>query len=248
MRTDVMKRTEKLTVRENLRLNPTVFKMVLSGTEASFEPGQFVEAAVEGLTLRRPISVADSTDGLTLIYKTVGVGTEKMSRLSVGDSLDVLLPLGNGFDREKAKKPLLIGGGIGIAPMLFLAKKFVADGIRPTLLLGAAKKEDMFLLDEFAALGELVVCTDNGSLGIRSNVTDVLKSNDIDFDYYYACGPAVMLAALKKLGRRGEISLEARMGCGFGACMGCTVLTKSGAKRVCADGPVFEAEEVIFND
>jgi dihydroorotate dehydrogenase electron transfer subunit len=169
-----------------------------------------------------------------------------MTNYEVGKKLDVLVGLGNGFDITKAKQPLLVAGGIGIAPLIGLAKRFNNLGIKPTLVYGAANECDLVLLEELGKYTTLYITTDDGSLGFKGNPVTFLKENDIKYDYYYSCGPQVMLKYLALYDSNGCVSLEARMGCGFGACMGCSIKTTNGTKRVCKEGPVFEASEVIF--
>ena len=171
-----------------------------------------------------------------------------MKDLKKGQELDCLIGLGNGFDLTKANNPLLIGGGIGIAPLLALAKSFYKSGIKPTLVYGARSKDDIVITDKLQKYTNLIICTDDGSLGFKGNVINCIKSSNINFDYYYACGPLKMLEYLSKEYPNGSLSLEARMGCGFGACMGCSIKTTNGPKRVCKEGPVFDASEVIFNE
>ena len=223
-------------------LNGGVYELSLSGA-SEMRAGQFVELAVPGFFLRRPISVADMEDGvLTLLVKEVGEGTKKLRESVKGESVDALTCLGNGFDLS-ASSPLLVGGGIGCAPLFKLAKEFAAKGIRPRAVLGFRNAEEAYYLDEFARYCDVTVATDDGSLGIKGNA--VSAARDIPHDRFYACGPAVMLRAANVLGE-GQISLEARMGCGFGACMGCSIKTTSGYARVCKEGPVFDAAEVIW--
>ena len=237
-----------LEIVENKQVGKDVFLMRLKGDLSSIKkPGEFVEVKIDDYYLRRPISVSDySKDHIDLLYKVLGRGTKDMTSYEVGKKLDVLVNLGNGFDVEKAKKPLLVAGGIGIAPMFALLKAFNAKNIKPIIIYGAAKKDDLVMLDELNELGELVVCTDDGSLGYHGNVVSYLKEHNVEFDKYYACGPQVMLKYLALYSNEGYVSLEARMGCGFGACMGCSIMTTNGTKRVCKEGPVFEASEVIF--
>ena len=223
-------------------LNGGVYELSLSGA-SEMRAGQFVELAVPGFFLRRPISVADLEDGvLTLLVKEVGEGTKKLRESVKGESVDALTCLGNGFDLSSSF-PLLVGGGIGCAPLFKLAKEFAAKGIRPRAVLGFRNAEEAYYLDEFARYCDVTVATDDGSLGIKGNA--VSAARDIPHDRFYACGPAVMLRAANVLGE-GQISLEARMGCGFGACMGCSIKTTSGYARVCKEGPVFDAAEVIW--
>ena len=237
-----------LTIKSNEKVGNDVYLMRLEGDLSSIvSPGEFVEIKLDNYYLRRPISVCDySANHLDLLYKVLGHGTKDMSQYEVGKQLDVLVNLGNGFDVSKAKKPLLIAGGIGIAPMFALARKFNEENIKPTILYGAAKKSDIVLIEKLQELGDVIITTDDGSLGFKGNVVDYLKANNVDFDKYYACGPQVMLKFLSYYSTNGYVSLEARMGCGFGACMGCSIETTNGPKRVCKEGPVFEANEVIF--
>ena len=232
----------------NTPLNASVYKMVLSGdTSAITNPGQFVNIKIDGLFLRRPISVNDvDGDKLTIIYKVVGKGTEIMSTLTDG-VLDVLTGLGNGYDLSLAgDRPLLIGGGVGVPPLYMLAKKLIAKNKQVTVILGFNTKDEIFYEDEFKALGAKVfVTTIDGSYGIKGFVTDALK--DTDCTYFYTCGPEPMLKAVYNATTiDGECSFEERMGCGFGACMGCSCKTKYGNKRICKDGPVLKKGEIIW--
>lgn len=225
-----------------------VYKMTLSGnTDEITRPGQFVNIKIDGLFLRRPISVCDKTEeSLTLIYKVVGEGTEKMSRFEKGQKLDILTGLGNGYSVRDEKKPLLIGGGVGVPPLYMLAKKLVAEEKSVTAILGFNSESDVFYEKEFKELGiKVFVATADGSYGIKGFVTDALQLSD--YDYFYACGPEPMLRAVcEKTETSGQLSFEERMGCGFGACMGCTCKTKYGAKRICKEGPVLEKEEIVW--
>ncbi len=211
-------------------------------------PGQFVNIKLEGQYLRRPISICDYDENtLTLIYKVVGVGTEKMSEYKPGRELDILIALGNGFDTSKSgTSPLLIGGGVGVPPMYNLCKKLISEGKKPTVILGFNSREDVFSEEEFKALGvETIVTTADGSYGIHGFVTDAMK--DISYDYFFTCGPEPMFRAIEKIASTsGQYSFEERMGCGFGACMGCSCKTKYGNKRICKDGPVLLREEIIW--
>ena len=225
-----------------------VYLMTLSGdTDAITASGQFVNIKIDGFFLRRPISVCDYTDGsLTLIYKTVGEGTKKMSRMKSGDELDILVGLGNGYDLSPSgDAPLLIGGGVGVPPMYNLCKKLIDEGKTPTVILGFNSKEDVFFEEEFKALGAKVfVTTVNGEYGIKGFVTNAM---DTDYTYFYACGPEMMLKAVCDVSKtEGQLSFEERMGCGFGACMGCSCKTKYGNKRICKEGPVLRKEEIIW--
>ncbi len=235
---------------ENICIAKDVYKMVLEGdTSALTAPGQFINIKIDGLFLRRPISVCDYDDKtITIIYKVVGKGTEKMKEMKKGEELDILTGLGNGFDISKAgKKALCIGGGVGTPPMYNLAKKLIEKGVDVTVVLGFASKEDVFYEEEFKKLGALVfVATNDGSYGTKGFVTDVMKNLD-GYDYFYTCGPEPMLKAVyNATNTSGELSFEERMGCGFGACMGCSCKTKYGNKRICKDGPVLLKEEIIW--
>lgn len=237
------------TVKENVCLAGNVWKMTLSGnTDAITTPGQFVNIQLDGMYLRRPISVCDAENGtLTLVYRTVGKGTEAMAEMKTGDSFSALTGLGNGFDTDKSgASPLLVGGGVGIPPLYMLAKRLIAKGVTPAVVLGFNKAEEIFLADDFAALGAKVyVATADGSFGTKGFVTDVMKN--LEYSYFYSCGPMPMYRAMEKVASSdGEYSLEERMGCGFGACMGCSCKTTLGNKRICADGPVFGRSEIIW--
>jgi len=231
---------------ENTRLVPGVFRMKLRGdTSAITAPGQFVNIQLEGMFLRRPISVCDVQDDiLTIIYKVVGKGTEAMSKMANG-KLDILTGLGNGYDLSAAgEKPVLLGGGVGVPPMYLLAKKLVAAGKTPAVILGFNKQDEIFYEDEFKALGcKVYVTTVDGSYGIKGFVTDALK--EVDYTHFFTCGPEPMLKAVYRASTTsGQMSFEERMGCGFGACMGCSCQTLTGYKRICKDGPVMRKEEI----
>ena len=233
----------------NEALTRDVYRMVLSGdTSAITAPGQFVEIALPGKFLRRPISVCDwAENSLTLIYKVVGHGTEQMAALPAGTRLDVLTGLGNGYDTTlSGENPVLVGGGVGVPPLYALCKKLIAEGKKPRVILGFNQESEIFLAKEFEALGVPThIATADGSVGTRGFVTDVLKN--LHYSYFYSCGPMPMFRAMEAVvTTSGQYSFEERMGCGFGACMGCSIQTKSGGKRVCKDGPVFLREEVFF--
>ena len=233
----------------NTPLTSSVYKMTLRGdTSAITAPGQFVEIALPGKFLRRPISVCDwAENSLTLIYKVVGQGTEQMAALPAGTELDVLTGLGNGYDTTlSGENPVLVGGGVGVPPLYALCKKLIAEGKTPRVILGFNQESEIFLAKEFEALGvPTYIATADGSCGTKGFVTDVLKN--LDYSYFYSCGPMPMFRAMEAVvTTSGEYSFEERMGCGFGACMGCSIQTKSGAKRVCKDGPVFRREEVFY--
>lgn len=243
-----MYKQNKYKILSNEPLTKDVYKMVLEGdTEYITAPGQFINIALDGKYLRRPISVCDyDEDCITIIYKVVGEGTEQMSALKIGTVLDVLTGLGNGYDISKSTKPLLIGGGVGVPPMYNLAKTLIANGQVPTVILGFNTADEVFFEQEFKALGcDVFVTTADGSYGIKGFVTDALVG--IDFDYFYTCGPLPMFKAIyNAVDKDGQFSFEERMGCGFGACMGCSCKTKYGNKRICKDGPVLEKEEIIW--
>ena len=243
-----MYKQNKYTILSNKPLTKDVYKMILSGdTEYITAPGQFINILLEGKFLRRPISVCDYDDeSITIIYKVVGEGTKQLSEMTDGEVLDVLTGLGNGYDISKSKKPLLIGGGVGVPPMYNLAKTLIANGQMPAVVLGFNTKDEVFYENEFAALGcKTLVTTVDGSYGIKGFVTDAMS--DIDYDYFYTCGPLPMFKAVYNATETsGQFSFEERMGCGFGACMGCSCKTKYGNKRICKDGPVLVKEEIIW--
>lgn len=235
----------------NEPLTPDVWRMVLAGdTQWITRPGQFVNIELEGLYLRRPISICDwDDDTITIIYKVVGRGTEQMSRMVSGQELDVLTGLGNGFDADvNCTQPLLVGGGVGVPPLYRLAKELIARGRKVSVVLGFNTAKELFYADEFRALGaDVYVSTADGSVGTKGFVTDAIRENNIDFDFFYSCGPLPMLKALcDNTQVSGELSFEERMGCGFGACMGCSCKTLTGNKRICKEGPVMKREEIIW--
>ena len=235
---------------ENTALTENVFKMVLKGdVSAITAPGQFVNIKLEGLFLRRPISVCDVTgDTMTIIYKAVGKGTKQMSLMKDG-MLDVLTGLGNGYDLSVAgEKPVLLGGGVGVPPMYLLAKKLIAEGKQVAVVLGFNTAEEVFYENEFKTLGaNVTVTTVDGSYGIKGFVTDALQN--LDYTYFYTCGPEPMLKAVyRATNTSGQMSFEKRMGCGFGACMGCSCKTITGYKRICKEGPVMRKEEILWED
>ncbi|MGN1295460.1 MAG: dihydroorotate dehydrogenase electron transfer subunit, partial [Bacilli bacterium] len=232
----------------NEKVGNDIFRMRLLGdTSAIKRPGEFINLTIPGFFLRRPISVFDFGEGyVDILYKVLGKGTLEMSQLTKGTLLDVLTGLGNGFEIKENIHPTLIGGGIGIAPLYCLALSYAMKGIRPTLIYGARSENDLVLLDEFKKICDIYLCTDDGTKGIKGTVLDCIKENNIKMEYYYACGPYKMLQSLALSYPQGVVSLEARMGCGFGACMGCSIQTINGPKRVCKEGPVFESSEVIF--
>ncbi len=234
----------------NTALTDSVYKMTLRGdTSAITAPGQFVNIRLEGMFLRRPISVCDvAGDLLTIIYKVVGKGTEAMSKM-VSGKLDILTGLGNGYDLTvSGEKPVLLGGGVGVPPMYKLAKELIAQGKKVTVILGFNTKNEIFYEKEFKELGaEVFVTTVDGSCGIKGFVTDALKN--IDYTYFYTCGPEPMLKAVHRASvTSGQMSFEERMGCGFGACMGCSCKTLTGYKRICKEGPVMRKEEILWEN
>ncbi len=230
------------------RLCENVFKSVFAGdTSGITNPGQFVNVKIDGLYLRRPISVCDKEEGaLTLVYKVVGKGTAALSEAKPGAKFDVLTGLGNGYDLSlSGNAPLLVGGGVGVPPLYYLAKKLIEKGIKPFVALGFNRKEEVFFQKEFEALGaKVALATVDGSQGVKGFVTNVLPEN---YSYFYACGPEPMLKALyNATTSEGELSFEERMGCGFGACMGCSCKTITGNKRICKDGPVLKKGEILW--
>lgn len=236
-------------VKANTKIAENTYKMVLGGDCSGITAsGQFVNIKLDGFFLRRPISVCDYNDNeLTLIYKVVGKGTEYMAELGTGEKLDILTGLGNGYDLSKSgNEPVLIGGGAGVPPMYNLCRKLVAEGKKPQVILGFNKENELFFENEFKALGaDVTVTTADGSYGMKGFVTDALKN--MKYTYIYSCGPEPMLKAIYNTAETsGQLSFEERMGCGFGACMGCSCATKYGNKRICKDGPVLEMEEIIW--
>ncbi len=239
-----------LTIEENTPLTASVCRMRLSGGEMEEQrPGQFIDILLPGLFLRRPISVYDWEPGrVTVIYKVIGHGTEQLSVMRPGETLDALTGLGNGYDLTKAgEAPLLLGGGVGVPPLYLLAKRLTEQGKRVTAVLGFNTKDEVFGEEAFRALGcRLTVATADGSCGTKGFVTDAMPDG---YSYFYACGPEPMLRAVYRAAKTsGQFSLEERMGCGFGACMGCSIQTVSGPKRICREGPVFEKEEILWAD
>ena len=223
--------------------------MVLAGTDEGCAPGKFVNIKIDGLFLRRPISVCNYEDGkLTLVYKAVGKGTEAMAKMGAGKELNVLAYLGNGYDLSKSgEEPMLIGGGVGVPPLYMCAKKLIAEGKKVTVILGFNTAEEVFYKEEFEALGaRVLIATADGSVGVKGFVTNAMAEVE-NYSYFYTCGPEPMLKAVyNATATSGEFSFEERMGCGFGACVGCTCKTKYGNKRICKDGPVLVKEEIIW--
>lgn len=236
-------------ITENTKIAKDVFKMRLAGdTSGITGAGQFVNIKIDGFFLRRPISVCDFNENeLLIIYKVVGKGTDRMSGLGAGQKLDLLTGLGNGYDLTvKTDKPVLIGGGVGVPPLYKLAKELIKQGKKVSVILGFNSKEEIFFEKEFKEIADRVlVCTADGTYGVKGFVTDALC--DVDYDYFFTCGPEPMFRALEKTVKTsGQFSFEQRMGCGFGACMGCSCKTKYGNKRICKEGPVLTKEEVIW--
>ncbi|MCR5349763.1 MAG: dihydroorotate dehydrogenase electron transfer subunit [Acholeplasmatales bacterium] len=241
-------REVELKIKQNTQVSKDIYLMRLEGDVSEVKnPGEFINITLPSHYLRRPISVSDFGPGyIEILFKILGQGTKDMSALQEGHTLNCLVGLGNGFDLKDDNKPLLVAGGIGIAPFFSVIKYYNSKGIKPTLVYGARSKDDLVLIDKLARICDLHLCTDDGSYGFKGNVLQLIKNDNINFDYYYACGPYRMLEALAKAYPNGEVSLEARMGCGFGACMGCSIKTTKGPKRVCKEGPVFKASEVEF--
>ena len=238
-----------LQIQSNRALTESVYEMRLTGDVSDITAsGQFVNIKIEGLFLRRPISVCDVENGvLTLLYKVVGKGTEKMANMQAGETLNVLVGLGNGYDLSlSGSAPVLMGGGVGVPPMYMLAKELIKQGKKVTAILGFNTQAEVFYEEEFKRLGAtVIVTTADGSYGQKGFVTDALKG--VDYTYFYTCGPEPMLKAVfKATNTSGQFSFEERMGCGFGACMGCSCKTVTGYKRICKEGPVLVKEEILW--
>ena len=236
-------------IRSNIALTDSVYKMVLSGDTSDITNcGQFVNIQLDGFFLRRPISVCDyDEETLTIVYKVVGKGTEQMAAMAAGEKLDILTGLGNGYDLTLAgERPVLLGGGVGVPPMYNLAKKLVAMGKAVKVILGFNTASEIFYEEDFKALGcDVTVTTVDGSYGVKGFVTTALE--EVDYTYFYTCGPEPMLKAVHKASKTsGQMSFEERMGCGFGACMGCSCKTLTGYKRICKEGPVMKKEEILW--
>lgn len=236
-------------IKENTPLNESIMKMTLSGDSSHIvRPGQFINIKLDGFFLRRPISVCDATqDEITIIYKIVGSGTEYMSKMQAGEKLDILSGLGNGYDTSlSGLAPLLLGGGVGVPPLYMLAKRLISEGKKVGVVLGFNTASEIFYEEEFIRLGaEVYVTTADGSYGIKGFVTDAMKN--LGYSYFYTCGPEPMLKAVCSYSNTsGQLSFEERMGCGFGACMGCSCKTLTGNKRICKEGPVMKKEEIIW--
>lgn len=239
------------TIIENTRLTDSVWQMRLAGDASAITaPGQFVNILLEGKFLRRPISVCDCEgDELILVYKVVGSGTEQMSRMERGETLDILTGLGNGYDlAEAGDAPLLLGGGVGVPPLYMLAKKLIEEGKKVSVVLGFNTASEIFYEEEFKSLGaNVTVTTVDGSYGIQGFVTNAMEN--IDYTHFYTCGPEPMLRAVWRASKTdGQLSFEERMGCGFGACMGCSCKTLTGYKRICKEGPVMRKEEILWQN
>ena len=238
------------TITKNANLTSNVYIMTLKGDTDGIRCGQFVNIKLDGLYLRRPISVCDCEgDTLTIIYKVVGRGTEQMSTMTEGDELDLLTGLGNGYNTTPSgDKPLLLGGGVGVPPLFMLCKKLISEGKHPTVILGFNKADEVFYENEFKALGaDVIVCTADGSYGVKGFVTTAMTG--IDYSYFFTCGPEPMLKAVYNATTTdGQMSFEERMGCGFGACMGCSCKTITGYKRICKEGPVMRKREILWEN
>ena len=236
------------TIAENSLIATKTYKMVLVGN--GVVDGEFVDIRIPGFYLRRPLSICDKEEGkLTVVYKVVGEGTKVLSQMPVGAELEVLTGLGRGFDPDACEsRALLVGGGLGVPPLFLLAKELKARGKRVTAVLGFNKADEIILADDFKSVcDEVVISTADGSVGVKGFVTDAIAAMQPVYDYFYTCGPMVMMKALcAALEGPGEASLEERMGCGAGFCYGCSIETKNGPKRVCKDGPVFKKEELIW--
>lgn len=236
------------TVSENTPLTASVYRMQLVGDTDGVLCGQFINILIDGLYLRRPISVCDvDNTTITILYKVVGKGTARMAQMPIGTRLDVLTQLGNGYDTAPSgDKPLLLGGGVGVPPLYLLCKKLIAEGKKPTVILGFNTMDEIFYEKEFASLGaHVIVATADGSYGIRGFVTTAMVG--IEYTYFYTCGPEPMLKAVYNATETsGQFSFEERMGCGFGACMGCSCKTITGNKRICKEGPVLKKEEILW--
>ena len=240
----------RLTIKENTQLTDKMWKMVLCHPDLAVQkPGQFINLKIDAYFLRRPISVCDYAPGeVTIIYAVVGKGTKVLSEMQVGETVQALTGLGNGYDiSEAGEKPLLLGGGAGVPPMYLLAKQLRAEGKLVTVILGFNTKSEIYYDEEFYKIGcRVILATADGSLGAKGFVTDVMPE---DYSYIYTCGPEPMLKAVyKKAETSGQFSFEERMGCGFGACMGCSCKTITGYKRICKDGPVLRKEEILWED
>lgn len=237
------------TIKENTQIAPGVYKLILSGdTSGIVKAGQFVDVQIDGHFLRRPFSVCDwDADTVTVVYRKVGKGTADLSSFQPGHVTDALTGLGNGFDTSlSGDKPLLVAGGSGVPMMYALAKALIAEGKPVTAVLGYRTAADIFLAKEIEALGaKVIITTEDGTCGIKGFVTDAMK--DLNYTYFYTCGPEAMFQSIDKVAATsGQFSFEARMGCGYGACMGCTCETKYGHKRICKDGPVLVREEIVW--
>jgi len=241
---------ENFTVTENISIAPSVYRMRLEGDVSDItKPGQFVNLKLDGFYLRRPISVYDvDATGVTLIYKVVGKGTAYMAKLKKDAKIDLLTGLGNGYDTTvSGEMPLLLGGGVGVPPLYLLAKKLCAEEKKVTVILGFNTRSEIFCVEEFKQLGaKVIVTTVDGSCGIKGFVTDAMKA--LSYSHFYCCGPEPMLRAVYSASQTaGQISFEERMGCGFGACMGCSCKTITGYKRICKEGPVLHKEEILWD-
>ena len=239
---------KRFQIAENSLIALKTYKLVLVG-DCAVE-GEFVHIAIPGFYLRRPLSICDLEDGrMAIVYKVVGKGTRVLSERQSGETLEVLTGLGKGFDPDACREEaLLVGGGLGVPPLLLLAKRLKAQGKKVTAVLGFNTAEERILVPEFESVCDTVaVSTVDGSVGVKGFVTDAIKALQPSFDCFYTCGPMVMMKVVcQTLEGPGECSLEERMGCGAGFCYGCSIQTKNGPRRVCKDGPVFKKEELIW--
>ena len=235
-------------ISKNKLVKKDIYLITLKGDTSDIKnSGQFAELKLDNYYLRRPLSIHEVKDNeVKFLYKVLGHGTYDLTKYKKGQIINIITGLGNGFINKDAKKPLLIGGGIGIAPLYSLAKEFSKKNIRPTIIMGFKNINEVCYINEFEEYCDVIVTTDDGSYGYKGNPISYLKNEYVDYDYYYACGNLIMTKYLVEYSTKGEVSLEARMGCGFGACMGCSIETVNGIKRVCKEGPVFKASEVIL--
>lgn len=236
---------KKIQIKENISLANNIYKMTLKNDGVDFKPGQFINIKIPGKYLRRPISVSEfDENSIIIIYKIVGYGTKWLSEQREGSTIEALMPLGNGFEIS-TKYNLIVGGGIGVPPLVEVCKQIYNSGQVPKVILGFKNKNEIFYLDKFREMSNLYVCTDDGSYGEKGLVTDIMKKNNFVNLNYITCGATLMEKAVYRCSNAsGQISLEERMGCGFGACMGCSIETWNGPKRVCKDGPVFKSEDL----
>ena len=249
---NIMDKIKTMNIISNIQLTQDIYKMILE-VDTSFitNPGQFINITIDNKYLKRPISISDYTDNsLTIIYKVVGKGTKILSNKIKGETIEALVGLGNGFTIKDNKEVLLVGGGVGIPPLYNLAKQLINNNTKVNVLLGFNTINDIFYDKEFKELGCTVyITTIDGSKGIKGHIGNGLQEYNLTNLYYYSCGPKPMLKALTQISNnQGQLSFEARMGCGFGACMGCSIEVKDGYKRICKEGPIFSSEEILWID